>query len=185
MTATIKPTIAISQALFDQAEIVAKQLNLLPNELFEIAIEHFVRDHQSHASLNRVNQTSDAHPVDGEPIINQGNVYWIRPENPDEAELGYYSHPYVVVQDNLFNYSRIHSVVVCALTTNLKQANAPGNVLLEVGEANLPKQSAVVVSKVSAVHKSQLGDYIGSLSERRIKQILAGMQFLQSSFFAH
>jgi mRNA interferase MazF len=75
--------------------------------------------------------------------------------------------------------------VVCALTSNLKQANAPGNVLLEVGEANLLKQSVVVVSKVSAVHQSQLGDYIGSLSERRIKQILAGMQFLQSSFFAH
>ena len=110
--------------------------------------------------------------------------YWIRSENPEEAELGFYPHPYVVIQDNLLNHSRIHYVVVCALTTNLKQANAPGNVLLEVDEANLPKQSAVVVSKVSAVHKSQLGDYISSLSERRIKQILAGMQFLQLSFIA-
>ncbi|MCB8946125.1 MAG: type II toxin-antitoxin system PemK/MazF family toxin [Ardenticatenaceae bacterium] len=98
-------------------------------------------------------------------------------------ELGYYPHPYVVIQDNLFNHSRVHSVVVCALTTNLKQANAPGNVLLAVGEANLPKPSAVVVSKVSAVPKSQLGEYIGSLSEARIKQILAGMRFLQQSFW--
>jgi len=68
-------------------------------------------------------------------MINQGDVYWIRSENPEGAELGFYPHPYVVIQDNLLNHSRIHSVVVCALTTNLKQANAPGSVLLEVGEA--------------------------------------------------
>ena len=184
MEATIKIIrVSIPQALFDQAEIVAQQLNLSPNQLFEIAIEHFIRDYQSQASLDRSNQTSVERLVDSEPIINQGDVYWIRPENPDEAELGYYAHPYVVIQDNLFNYSRIHSVVVCALTTNLKQANAPGNVLLEAGEANLPKQSAVAVSKVSAVHKSQLGDYIGSLSEARVQQIWAGMRFLHLSFW--
>jgi mRNA interferase MazF len=116
--------------------------------------------------------------------FNQGDVFWIRADNPDEAKLGFYPHPYVVIQDNIFNHSRIQSVVVCALTTNLKQANAPGNVLLEAGEANLPKQSAVVVSKVSAVDKSRLGDYIGTLSQQRIKQILAGMRFLQASFLA-
>lgn len=116
--------------------------------------------------------------------INQGDIYWIQLEEPDESELGYYPHPYVVIQDNLFNHSRIHTVVVCALTSNMKQANAPGNVLLDVGEANLPKHSIVVVSKVSTVDKTQLGEYIGSLSEQRINQILAGMRFLQSSFFS-
>ena len=119
-------------------------------------------------------------------MINQGDIFWIQApaEIPAEAELGTYPHPYVVVQDNLFNHSRIHSVVVCALTTNLTQANAPGNVLLELGEANLPRQSVVVVSKVSAVAKSQLGTYIGRLSQPRIQQILAGMRFLQASFFS-
>jgi mRNA interferase MazF len=130
---------------------------------------------------------SDDNPVDrvaGEPrVINQGDVFWIRAESSEGAELGFYPHPNVVIQDNLFNHSRIHSVVVCALTSNLKQANAPGNVLLEVGEANLPRQSAVVVSKVSAVNKSQLGQYVGSLNEERINQILAGMRFLQAAFF--
>lgn len=116
-------------------------------------------------------------------MINQGDIYWIQAENPDESELGHHPHPYVVIQENLFNHSRIHTVIVCALTTNLKQANAPGNVLLDAEEGNLPKQSVVVVSKVSAVEKSQLGDYIGTLSEQRITQILAGMRFLQQSFF--
>jgi len=97
--------------------------------------------------------------------------------------LGFYPHPYIVIQENLFNHSRIHSVVVCALTTNMKQANSPGNVLLEVGEANLAKQSIVVVSKVSAVPKAALGKYVGSLSEQRVQQILSGMRLLKSSFF--
>lgn len=115
--------------------------------------------------------------------INQGDIFWIRPEEANQAELGHYPHPYVVVQDNLFNHSRIHSVVVCALTSNLRQAHAPGNVLLEPGEANLWQQSVVVVSKISAVGKWQLGDYIGSLNESRIEQILAGLRFLQTSFW--
>jgi mRNA interferase MazF len=65
------------------------------------------------------------------------------------------------------------------LTTNSKRANSPGNVLLEAGEANLPRQSIVVVSQVSTVDKAQLGEYIGSLNQERITQILAGMRFLQ------
>ena len=116
-------------------------------------------------------------------MINQGDIFWLRSDNPDADELGFYPHPYVVIQDNLINHSRVHSVVVCALTTNLKQAKAPGNVLLAPGEANLPKQSIVVVSKISAVPKAQLGDYIGSLDAARVQQIMAGLRFLQSSFF--
>ncbi len=114
--------------------------------------------------------------------INQGDIYWIKAESA-ETELGFYPHPYVVVQDNLFNHSRVHSVVVCALTTNMPQATAPGNVRLEPGEANLPKPSIVVVSKISAVPKTQLGEYVGTLSEQRVQQILAGLRLLQSSFF--
>jgi mRNA interferase MazF len=111
-------------------------------------------------------------------VVNQGDIYWTPLEEPSGSEPGYI-HPHVVIQDNVFNRSRINTVVVCALTSNMKQAKAPGNVLLEVGEANLPKQSVVVVSKISTVNKTQLGEYIGSLSQQRINQILEGMQFLQ------
>lgn len=105
--------------------------------------------------------------------INQGDIYWVPLEEPG------YIHPQVVIQEDVLTHSRIQTVVVCALTSNLKRAKAPGNVLLEVGEANLTRQSVVVVSQVSTVEKSQLGEYIGSLSKARVDQILAGMQFLQ------
>ena len=111
-------------------------------------------------------------------VVNQGDVYWVRSEEPGGSESDY-AHPHVVIQDNVINRSRIDTVVVCALTTNLKRAKAPGNVLLEAGEANLSRQSIVVVSQVSTVEKAQLGEYIGSLSEQRIDEILSGMQFLQ------
>jgi mRNA interferase MazF len=88
-----------------------------------------------------------------------------------------------VVQDDVFNHSRITTVVVCALTSNLHRANEPGNVLLEVGEGNLPRQSVVVVSQISSVDKTCLGERIGSLSDARVEQILDGLRFQQASFF--
>jgi mRNA interferase MazF len=110
--------------------------------------------------------------------INQGDIYWV-PLEDASGEIPDYAHPHVVILDNILNQSRINSVVVCALTTNMKRAKFPGNVLLETGEANLPKQSVVVVSQISTVDKAQLGEYIGTLSKRRVEQILSGMRFLQ------
>ena len=110
-------------------------------------------------------------------VINQGDIYWIELGEPCGSEPGY-SHPHVVLQNNVFNRSRIHTVVVCALTSNLKRGDVPGNVLLEPGEANLPKPSVVVVSQIFTVDKTQLGEYIGTLSTRRVRQILDGIRLL-------
>jgi len=104
-------------------------------------------------------------------VINQGDVFWIDVEEPKGSEPGY-RHPHVVIQNNLFNRSKIGTVVVCALTSNLQRADAPGNVLLDKKEANLPKQSVVNVSQIFTVDKSQVGEYIGTLSSQRVRQIL-------------
>ena len=114
--------------------------------------------------------------------INRGDLFWIGPDD-SRGTVPSYSHPHVVVQDDIFNHSRIATVVVCALTSNLHRANEPGNVLLEVGEGNLPEQSVVVVSQVFSVDKAHLGDRIGSLSGTRVEQILDGLRFQQMSFF--
>jgi mRNA interferase MazF len=110
--------------------------------------------------------------------VNQGDIYWVALDEPHEAGPGV-PHPHVVIQEDVINHSRIKTVVVCALTTNEKRANLPGNVILDAGEANLPKRSIVEVSKVSTVDKTQLGEYIGSVCRERIDQILSGMRFLQ------
>jgi mRNA interferase MazF len=87
-----------------------------------------------------------------------------------------YSHPHVVIQNNVFNQSRIQTVVVCTLTSNLRRAKAPGNVPLEPGEGNLSKESVVVVTQLFTVDKTQLGEYIGSLSRKRVNQIVEGVR---------
>jgi len=182
MPAAIKAVVSIPKTLFDQVEILAQQLNISPDHLLGLAVEHFIKNYQGLAlpdEINRINANQhDLKEPAVQRMINQGDVYWVQLEEPGVLEPGI-AHPYVVVQHNVFTRSRIHTVVVCALTSNLKQANAPGNVILEVGEANLPRQSVVVVSKISTVDKMQLGEYIGSLSGQRIDQILVGMQFLQ------
>jgi mRNA interferase MazF len=114
--------------------------------------------------------------------INRGDVFWIGPDDA-RGPAPRYAHPHVVVQDDVFNHARITTVVVCALTSNLHRAQEPGNVLLELGEGNLPEQSVVVVSQISSADKDRLGDRIGSLSEARVDQIVAGLRFQQVSFF--
>jgi mRNA interferase MazF len=107
-------------------------------------------------------------------VINQGDAYWVEVDKPTGSEPGY-THPHVVIQNNLYNQSKIRTVIVCVLTSNLKYADVPGNVLLEKGEANLPKTSVVNVSQIFTVDKTQLGEYIGTLSSKRINQILDGI----------
>jgi mRNA interferase MazF len=110
-------------------------------------------------------------------VINQGDIFWVELDDPVGSAPGYH-HPHVVIQNNLFNRSRLNTVVVCALTSNLKRATAPGNVSLESGEANLLRQSVVIISQIFTVDKMQLGEYIGSLSSKRVYQILEGIRLL-------
>ncbi len=110
-------------------------------------------------------------------VINQGDVFWIEFDEPSGSEPGY-RHPHVVIQNNLFNRSRINTVVVCTLTSNLKRAKAPGNVTLKKGEANLPKKSVVNISQIFTVNKSDLSERIGTLSKMRISSVLQGIRLL-------
>lgn len=88
-------------------------------------------------------------------MIRQGEVYWVDLGQPIGSEPAYI-HPYVVIQNNVLNRSQIRTVIVCALTTNLRRAKALGNVVLDVGEADLPEQSVVNVSQVFTIDKTLL-----------------------------
>ncbi len=110
-------------------------------------------------------------------VIKQGDIFWIELGIPSGSSPGY-RHPHIVIQNNLFNRSKINTVVVCALTSNLKRAKAPGNVLLSEGEANLKKKSVVNVSQIITVDKSDLVEKIGTLLPKRVHQILEGIKLL-------
>ena len=98
-------------------------------------------------------------------------------EDPYGSEPGG-KRPYVVVQNNMFNFSRIDTVVVCAITSNQNQAFSPGNVLLNSGEANLPRRSVVNISQVVTLDKQVFIERIGTLSSKRMHEIISGLRLL-------
>jgi mRNA interferase MazF len=114
-------------------------------------------------------------------VINRGDIFWVAADESRGSIPGV-PHPHVVVQDDVFNHSRISTVVVCALSSNWRRSSEPGVVVLEPGEGNLLKHSAVISSQVSSIYKSRLGEYIGALSERRVDEIVAALKFLQVSY---
>jgi mRNA interferase MazF len=81
----------------------------------------------------------------------------------------------VVIQSDDFNRSRIGIVVVCELTSVLRRANDPGNVLLVPGEGNLPEQSVVNVSRMVALDKDILGNRIGTLDDEQMREVMEGV----------
>jgi len=110
-------------------------------------------------------------------LIRQGEVYWIdfgMVTGSAPAER----HPWVVVQSDLFNRSRIMTTVVCLITSNMARAEAPGNVLLEQGEGNLKKASVVNVSQIVTVDKSELSERVGRLPAGKVDAIRRGLYLL-------
>jgi mRNA interferase MazF len=116
--------------------------------------------------------------------IGRGDIFWVAADQ-NRGSLPGSPHPHVVVQEDVFNRSRIGTVIVCALSTNLHKASEPGNVLLTAGEGGLERQSIVVASQISSIYKTRLGAYIGSLSAERVDQVIAGLRFVQRAFQGH
>ena len=110
-------------------------------------------------------------------VFSQGDVFRIDLGVPSGSELGF-RRRHVVMQNDLFNQSRISTVVVCALTSNLKRTSAPGNVQLFTSEVNQPKPSVVNISQLFTTKKSDLVEKIGTLSLWRIRQVLGGIDIM-------
>ncbi|HLA80963.1 MAG TPA: type II toxin-antitoxin system PemK/MazF family toxin [Thermoleophilia bacterium] len=106
--------------------------------------------------------------------MSQGEVWWVDLPEPSGSEPGF-RRPVVVVQGEAFNRSRIATVVCVPLTSNLRWAEAPGNVLLTSKETGLPKDSVANVSQVVTLDKSSLTDRVGKLSKAKLELVLFGI----------
>jgi mRNA interferase MazF len=82
------------------------------------------------------------------------------------------------VQNDFFNRTSLKTTIVCTLTENLRRGSAPGNVLLHPGESGLRGQSVILVSQIVAIDKGQLGEYIGTLNDERIQEVISGIKLL-------
>ncbi|MGI8743537.1 MAG: type II toxin-antitoxin system PemK/MazF family toxin [Bryobacteraceae bacterium] len=113
--------------------------------------------------------------------IRQGQVYWLD-FKPATGSAPAERHPCVVVQNDIFNRSAIATSVVCLITSNLSRANAPGNLLLKRGEANLRKASVVNVSQILTVDKAELVECTGNLSSTATGAVCDGLHLLFDRF---
>jgi mRNA interferase MazF len=110
-------------------------------------------------------------------VIAQGDIWWADLGDPIGSEPGF-RRPVIVVQCDGFNRSRIATVVCVPLTSNLKWAEAPGNVRLPATATGLPKDSVANVSQVQTLDKGTLTDLAGRLGQRQLHAILAGIDVM-------
>ncbi|HZS91376.1 MAG TPA: type II toxin-antitoxin system PemK/MazF family toxin [Chloroflexota bacterium] len=107
--------------------------------------------------------------------VAQGEIYWIDFGSP-RGSAPALRRPAVVVQNDIFNETPLHTTVVCVITSNLARAGAPGNVRLAIGEGGLPRESVVNVTQIQTIDKGALEEKIGQLSSARIREIDAGLR---------
>ncbi|MEN6475707.1 MAG: type II toxin-antitoxin system PemK/MazF family toxin [Syntrophaceae bacterium] len=109
--------------------------------------------------------------------MGRGELWWASLPAPAASEPDF-RRPLLVMQSNDFNQSRISTIIAVVITSNLRLADAPGNVLLSKKESGLPKQSVVNVSQLITVDKSIFTEKIGSLGLLKLKEVEAGIRLV-------
>ena len=112
-------------------------------------------------------------------VIERGEIWWADLSDPIGSSPGF-PRPVLIVQSNDFNQSKINTVIIIAISTNLNLARASGNVSLTPKQSGLSKESVVVVSQLLTIDKRLLRDFVGSLSDKKMEQIENGLRLALS-----
>lgn len=109
--------------------------------------------------------------------MQRGEIWWADLPAPVASEPGF-RRPILIVQSNEFNRSRIRTVIAAILTTNLRLAEAPGNILVTTQETGLLQDSVVNVSQVITVDKSFLMERVSKVSDRVMLLVDEGLRLV-------
>ena len=112
-------------------------------------------------------------------VNERGEIWWADLPAPIGSSPGY-ERPIVITQANFLSKTDINTVIGAVITTKLKLAEMPGNVLIEKNQSGLPKDSVVNVTQIVTIDKSQLLEFVGTLSERKMEQIDKGLRLVLS-----
>ncbi len=107
-------------------------------------------------------------------MISQGEIWWADLPAPVGSSPGF-RRPVVVVQGDALNRSRLATAVCVPLTSNLRWADAPGNVLLAARTTGLPQDSVANVSQIIALDRSLLDERAGKLPRAKLELLLSGL----------
>ena len=110
-------------------------------------------------------------------VISQAEIWWADMPAPIGSGPGF-RHPVLIVQGDALNRSRVATVVCVPLTSNLKWADAPGNVYLAAETTGLPKDSVANVSQLVSLDKRLLTEQVGKISRTKLGAVLAGIDVM-------
>jgi len=110
-------------------------------------------------------------------VIGQGDVCWADLPDPVGSGPGF-RRPVLVVQGDAFNRSRVATVVCVPLTSNLKWADAPGNVSLPARSTGLTKESVANVSQIVTLDRDILTERVGRISKKQLELVFAGLDLM-------
>ena len=108
-------------------------------------------------------------------MIKRGEIWWVELEEPRGSAPGY-RRPVLVVQSDAFNRSRIGTIAAVTITSNVRLADAPGNVLLPRRASGLTKDSVVNVSQLVTLDRTELAERVRLLSTDLIRQVDRGLR---------
>lgn len=112
-------------------------------------------------------------------VIERGQIWWTELPEPRGSSPGY-EHPIVIIQSDGFNQTKLNTVIGAVITSNLDLSEMPGNVLLKKEQSELPKDSIVNITQIVTIDKSELLEYVATLSERKVEQIEKGLRLVLS-----
>ena len=107
--------------------------------------------------------------------LRRGEIRWADLPDPRGSEPGY-RRPVLIVQADSFNRSRIQTVIVATITSDLHLADAPGNVLLPAPDTGLRRDSVLNVSQLLTLDRSFLGEVVAELPRRLLIAVEAGLR---------
>ena len=109
--------------------------------------------------------------------MTRGEIWWADLGIPFGSEPGF-KRPIVIIQDDAFNKSKIQTVIVASITTNLNLAAAPGNVFIESEESGLSKNAVINISQISTIDKRRLTEKVNLLSQSTMSEIDYGLKLI-------
>ena len=109
--------------------------------------------------------------------MRRGEIWWASLPDPVGSEPGV-NRPVLVVQDDLFNEVSLRTVIVAAITSNLRRAEAPGNVRLEIRDSELFQPSVVNVTQIFTIEKAKLYDYVSELPNHVMESVDSGLKYV-------
>lgn len=109
--------------------------------------------------------------------MKRGEIWWASLPAPTGSGPGL-RRPILVIQSNPFNESRIATVIVAVITSNLALAEAPGNLRLGKSDSGLPKPSVINVSQILTIDKSLLTQRVKSLPAAVMQRVDAGLKLV-------